>query len=200
MAAVAALCSKAIVLRQGQVEHPLGDVNEAIAAYLTQVHTLAQTKLSDRTDRQGNGKIRITDFRTFDAQANELEYIATGQEVDLRIYYTSKEDHLENVTASISINSQTGSVMSLLSNEMASAPFQDISGQGSMVCKIKKIPLAPGTYTVNVMIRSNEIIQDWLQEAATLVVEPGDFFGTGRMPPQSHGGVLLEQQWDSFSG
>jgi len=200
MAAVAALCSKAIVLRQGQVEHPLGDVNEAIAAYLTQVHSLAQTKLSDRTDRQGNGKIRITDFRTFDAQANELEYIATGQEVDLRIYYTSKEDHLENVTASISINSQTGSVMSLLSNEMASAPFQDISGQGSMVCKIKKIPLAPGTYTVNVMIRSNEIIQDWLQEAATLVVEPGDFFGTGRMPPQSHGGVLLEQQWDSFSG
>jgi len=175
-------------------------VNEAIAAYLTQVHSLAQTKLSDRTDRQGNGKIRITDFRTFDAQANELEYIATGQEVDLRIYYTSKEDHLENVTASISINSQTGSVMSLLSNEMASAPFQDISGQGSMVCKIKKIPLAPGTYTVNVMIRSNEIIQDWLQEAATLVVEPGDFFGTGRMPPQSHGGVLLEQQWDSFSG
>ena len=39
------------------------------------------------------------------------------------------------------------------------------------------------------------MITDWIQQAVTIVVEPGDFFGTGRMPPQSHAGVLLEQEW-----
>jgi hypothetical protein len=28
------------------------------------------------------------------------------------------------------------------------------------------------------------------------VVEPGDFFGTGRLPPTSHGGLLVEQEWN----
>jgi lipopolysaccharide transport system ATP-binding protein len=45
------------------------------------------------------------------------------------------------------------------------------------------------------IVRSNENVLDWIQQAVTLVVEPGDFYGTGRMPPASHSGVLLEQEW-----
>jgi hypothetical protein len=36
-------------------------------------------------------------------------------------------------------------------------------------------------------------------QAVTLVVEPGDFFGTGRLPPQTHSGILLEQEWTANS-
>jgi lipopolysaccharide transport system ATP-binding protein len=37
---------------------------------------------------------------------------------------------------------------------------------------------------------------DWVQRAALLVVEPGDFYGTGRLPPATHGGVLVKQTWE----
>jgi lipopolysaccharide transport system ATP-binding protein len=83
----------------------------------------------------------------------------------------------------------------MLSNQIAGDLFESIARDGYVSCKIKKLPLMPGNYTAGIIIRSNEIILDWIQQAVTIVVEPGDFYGTGRMPPQSHSGVLLEQEW-----
>jgi len=192
---VSSLCSKAMVLWQGQVEYPLGSVEGAVQQYLTQVHKITKTKLAERTDRQGNGRVRIEDFATFDNQGNELEYLATGQEVDFRIYYSGNETNVQNVSVAIGITSNVGAFVSMLSNQVAGDNFESIARDGYFTCKIKKLPLMPGNYTAGLIIRSNDVILDWIQQAVTLVVEPGDFYGTGRMPPQSHSGVLLEQEW-----
>jgi lipopolysaccharide transport system ATP-binding protein len=195
MAAVSSLCTKAMVLWQGKLEVPLGSVETAVQQYLSQVHKITKTKLAERTDRQGDGRVRIKDFAAFDNQGNELEYLATGQEVDFRIYYSSDASNVQNVSVAISITSNAGSFVSMLSNQVAGDTFESIARDGYITCKIKKLPLMPGNYTANLMIRSNEAIADWIQQAVTIVVEPGDFFGTGRMPPPSHSGVLLEQEW-----
>ena len=195
MAAVSSLCSKAMVLWQGQVEYPLGSVEGAVQQYLTQVHKITKTKLAERTDRQGNGRVRIEDFATFDNQGNELEYLATGQEVDFRIYYSGNETNVQNVSVAIGITSNVGAFVSMLSNQVAGDNFESIARDGYFTCKIKKLPLMPGNYTAGLIIRSNDVILDWIQQAVTIVVEPGDFYGTGRMPPASHSGVLLEQEW-----
>ena len=195
MAAVSSLCSKAMVLWDGMVDYPLGDVAEGVQRYLTQVHKITKTTLAERTDRKGNGRVRIKNFASFDQQGNELEYIATGQEVNFRVYYSGEEDQIENVTVAIGISSSTGAFVSMLSNQMTGNTFDSIGKEGYVTCKVKKLPLAPGEYTANLIIRSNDMILDWIQQAVTIVVEPGDFFGTGRLPPQSHGGVLVEQEW-----
>jgi lipopolysaccharide transport system ATP-binding protein len=195
MAAVSTLCTKAMVLWEGMIKYPLGGVEDAVQTYLTEVHTITKTSLAERTDRQGNGKVRIQDFASFDRDGNEVEFIASGQEVNFRIYYSSQQDRVEGVTAGIGIASDKGSFVSLLSNQVAGETFQTIGREGFFTCKIRKLPLAPGSYTLSLIIRSNETITDWIQQAVTIVVEPGDFFGTGRMPPASHAGVLLEQEW-----
>ncbi|MFY7797640.1 MAG: ABC transporter ATP-binding protein, partial [Dolichospermum sp.] len=59
MAAISSLCSKALVLRSGFVEFPMGNVNDAINKYLMQVNQISKTNLSERKDRQGEGKIRL---------------------------------------------------------------------------------------------------------------------------------------------
>jgi lipopolysaccharide transport system ATP-binding protein len=197
MAAVSSLCTQAMVLWDGKVEFPLGDVEEAVQKYLTQVHKITKSKLAERTDRKGNGKIRIQDFVVFDRDGNELEYLASGQEVDFRVYYTSTEKCLDNVAVAIGITSHTGAFVSMLSNQVASETFRSVGHSGFFSCKIRKFPLCPGSYTANLIIRSNDVILDWIQQAVTIVVEPGDFYGTGRMPPQTHGGVLLEQEWEA---
>src|SRR5207249_4162302 len=75
MAAVSALCSKAMVLWQGEVQHPLGEVQAAVQNYLAQISDISKTNLECRTDRQGSGKIRIIDFGSFDSEGNALEYL-----------------------------------------------------------------------------------------------------------------------------
>jgi len=195
MAAVSALCARAMVLWQGEVQHQLGPVQTAVQNYLSQVSEMARVNLAARTDRQGAGKIRITDFRAFDSQGCELEYLSAGQEVDFRIFYSSTVARVETIVVAIGITSQVGAFVSMLSNELTGQLFQTTGNEGYFVCKVKKLPLGPGTYTINLIVRSNEMIQDWIQEATTIVVEPGDFYGTGRMPPQSHSGMLMEQEW-----
>lgn len=195
MAAVSSLCSNAMVLWEGKVEYPLGSVEGAVQQYLSQVHKITKQKLAERTDRQGNGRVRIDDFATFDGQGNELEYLATGQEVDFRIYYSAKENNVRNVSVAIGLSSNAGGFVSMLGNNIAGESFETIARDGYFTCKIKKLPLMPGNYTAGLIVRSNDVILDWIQQAVTLVVEPGDFYGTGRMPPQSHSGVLLEQEW-----
>jgi len=197
MAAVSSLCTKAMVLWNGKVGFPLGDVEEAVQSYLTQVHKITKAKLADRADRSGNGKMRIQDFGAFDRDGNELEYLASGQEIDFRVYYSSAESNLENVSAGIALMSNAGAFVTMLSNLYAGETFKSVPRDGFFSCKIRKLPLAPGSYTANLIIRANDVILDWIQQAVTIVVEPGDFFGNGRMPPPTHGGVLLEQAWEA---
>jgi hypothetical protein len=59
----------------------------------------------------------------------------------------------------------------------------------------QRFPLAPGHYTVTLFCRVNGTIADWLQQAAVLTVEPGDFYGTGRLPTPTLGGVMVPQRW-----
>src|ERR1044071_657392 len=156
MAAVSALCTKAMVLWEGMVEYPLGGVEAAVQKYLTQVHKITKTTLAERTDRQGNGKVRIQDFASYDRDGNEVEYIASGQEVNFRIYYSSTQDNVDGVIVAIGITSDTGAFVSLLSNQIAGETFQTIGRDGYFTCRIRKLPLAPGSYTASLIIRSND--------------------------------------------
>jgi lipopolysaccharide transport system ATP-binding protein len=198
MAAVSALCTKAMVLRKGSIEYPPGDVSKAIQTYLMQVNRTTRTPLSEREDRQGEGGIRIVNFAVYNIEGEELEFVISGQEVEFRIYYESAQvTNLKNVIAAIGITSHTGAYVTMLCNQIASVPFDSIQPRGVISCRIKKLPFAPGGYTLNLIIRQGDNIQDWIQEAAVLTVEDGDFFNTGRMPPPTHGGVLVEQVWSA---
>jgi lipopolysaccharide transport system ATP-binding protein len=195
MAAISSLCSKALVLRSGFVEFPIGNVNDAINKYLMQVNQISKTNLSERKDRQGEGKIRLMRLSLFDNQGNELNSLVSGQSVEFRIYFESKEEKLKNVHAAIGISSVNGAFVTLLSNQISAQVFEEVSSGGFISCLIKKLPLSSGSYTMNLIIREDDIIQDWIQEAIYLTVENGDFYGTGKINPTSHGGVFFEQSW-----
>jgi len=185
-----------MVLNQGAIDFPIGDVRAAVDSYLTRVTEITKTELSKRADRQGEGRIRIVNFAVFDTAGNEQEYLSAGKEADFRIYYQcSNNPRPANITAAIGISSATGGFVSMLSNQLTGETFDGVPEQGYFACRVKKLPLAPGSYTVNLIVRQNELVEDWIQEAVSITVEAGDFYGTGRMPPETHGGVFIEQDW-----
>ncbi len=198
MAAITALCTKAMVLNQGMIDFQIGDTRAAVNSYLARVTQITKTELRNRTDRQGEGRVRIVHFAVFDTDGNEQEFLAAGQEVEFRIYYECRDNpEPRNVTVAIGISSATGGFVSMLSNQLTGETFAALAQQGFVSCRLKKLPLSPGSYSINLIIRQSEIIQDWIQEAVNITVEAGDFYGTGRMPPQTHGGVFMEQAWQA---
>jgi len=179
----------------------LNDSNEAIKAYLSQINDLTQPTLSDRKDRQGEGKIIIDDFKIFDQNNDLQDIVLAGQDIELRIdYHTVNQDFdPKNISAGFSISSPVSGFIAVLGNEMASERFTTMPQRGTIKCYIPKFPLTAGPYTLNLIIHQNGIIQDWVQEAAVLNVENGDYYGTGRIPSAAQGGVVfLEQKWTAI--
>jgi len=197
MAAVSKLCSKAMVLNEGKITYSLGNTHDAINHYIACVNQLAKIPIRERRDRQGEGKIRITGFSVLNQYANEQVILVSGQWVEFQIYYECiSEKQYDNLTADISIHLTSGRFVTLLSNKFSSEPFNQISHNGLFSCIIKKLPLTPGSYSFNLYIAQNEIMQDWVQDAGTITVEAGDFFETGKLPPSTHEGALFEQKWN----
>ena len=198
MASISSLCSEVVVLKNGCISF-VGGTQIGIESYLSETKEIHQVNLRSRKDRTGEGKIRLTDFAVCDEKGNNLDYIVSGQSVILKIFYKCiDQEYAHNVTFGIGISSYNGSFITLLSNEISCQPFDMLDRQGYISCQLLKVPFSPGSYTANLIVRQNNIIQDWILDAVSLNVDAGDFYGTGRIPPSSHGGILLEQVWSKF--
>jgi homopolymeric O-antigen transport system ATP-binding protein len=58
-----------------------------------------------------------------------------------------------------------------------------------------KLPLPASVYRLGyTLIRHGQYL-DGLSNAQEMVVDSGDFFGTGEIPPISHGVCLTEAEW-----
>ncbi len=194
MAAVESLCSTAYLLENGQLVES-GTTKTVVDAYLSSIPTLCNTSLEHRTDREGNGRLRLTDIEFRSDEGVPTAVVQTGKTLLISVAYTSTSDTVKNVEISIDIFAQNGQCMLMLSNAMVGADFESVPGVGRFSCRVECFPLSPGQYPITLFCRVNGIIADWVSEAALLTVEPGDFYGTGRLPPATHGGFLIPQKW-----
>jgi homopolymeric O-antigen transport system ATP-binding protein len=196
MAAVESLCSTAYLLEKGRLVAS-GVTKTVIDAYLSSIPALCKTPLEHRTDREGSGRLRFTDIEFRSDEGVPTEVVQAGKTLLISVAYTSTSDTVKNVEISIDIYTQNGQYMLMLDNEMVGADFESVPGVGRFSCRVECFPLSPGQYNITLFCRANGIIVDWVQQAALLTVEPGDFYGTGRLPPATHGGFLIPQKWQS---
>jgi lipopolysaccharide transport system ATP-binding protein len=194
MAAIEGLCSAAYLFEHGQLVRS-GATRNVIDAYLSALPASTALPLSQRTDRQGDGRLRFTDIELLLNNNTPVEVLQSGRDVEFSVGYSSVDPGLKNAQMSVDIFAASGQCMLILNSEMAGVDFESIPSTGRFSCRVERFPLAPGQYYVTLFCTVNGIIADWVQQAMLLTVEAGDFFGTGRLPPSSHGGFLIPQDW-----
>jgi lipopolysaccharide transport system ATP-binding protein len=200
MAAVQSICKRAYLLEKGTIVQE-GATHDVVDSFLALITTTAEQSLSERTDRHGSGRLRLTDVALRGSRLSGSENVQSGEDFSVAVGYAAADPgRLSHVNVSVGIYTSTGQCVSVFNNEMAGAEFPDIPRKGVIVCEVNRLPLTPGQYFVNLYCEVNGVLADWVQNAATLTVDPGDFFGTGRLPPASHGGVLLPQHWSIQGG
>jgi lipopolysaccharide transport system ATP-binding protein len=131
----------------------------------------------------------------FSGDHSPVDVIQSGEAVEFSVGYITNDRNLKNVYIAIDIFEQAGQCMISLCNVMVGTEFQSLPEQGRLCCRVERFPLSPGRYPITLFCRVNGDVADWIQQAVVLPVEPGDFFGTGRLPPPTHGGVLVLQNW-----
>jgi lipopolysaccharide transport system ATP-binding protein len=193
MAAIQNLCNVAHLLSDGKLIAS-GDTADVIRRYLAEVAEAGEQNLTARVDRQGDGRIRFTEFRAVGSDADMA--VMCGSEARFEIKYQGTEP-LRNVHISMGFFNMYGDGAAYASNDLAGRSFDSLKGEGSLVCTFKRLPLLPGTYSVNLYCTVNGILADWIQNATRVNVENGDFYGSGKLPPNGYGSVAVEHEWSA---
>jgi len=190
IAAVESLCTTALLFEHGRLVQR-GETKEVVETYLSSIPLLCSKSLLRRTDRKGKGLLKFTDIQFLSGDGAPIEAIQSGEDLQISVSYISKNSDLNNIYMAIDIFEQTGQCMLSLCNVMVGTEFDSLPPNGRLCCRIERFPLSPGQYPITLFCRVNGDIADWVQQAALLSVEPGDFFGTGRLPQPTHGGALV---------
>jgi lipopolysaccharide transport system ATP-binding protein len=196
--AIQNLCGNAILLGDGRLLMQ-DEVKPVLHRYLEQSQQLAVNSLAERTDRSGTGVIRFESLACLNDRGANTGACHSGQDVTLRFRIAARSnDDIRDVVFAIGIDNEAGERIAYLSNVMVgdAVSFTPGSLPGFDV-KIGKLPLIPGIYFFTLNCSVGGRIADLIHNAGSITVEPGDFFGTGRLPPTaSQGQILIEHRFD----
>jgi lipopolysaccharide transport system ATP-binding protein len=196
MAAVQHLCERAIYLRNGKLIES-GPTEQVIGTYMRAAQGPAAASLADREDRNGNGKVRFTSFALRDVNGNELNALTCGQEgrIELQMKNESRAT-VNGLVISIGIDDHLGNRIAFLSNEVT-GQIASVSGEHVHVSLIvPRLPLKQGTYGLTLFASTNGEVADWIQDAVMMNVDAGDFFGSGKLPPDGQGNICVDHRFE----
>jgi lipopolysaccharide transport system ATP-binding protein len=195
MAAVENLCRRGVVLDQGTLTYA-GTQTQAIARYLATSVTRVQD-LRERTDRLGSGELMVVRIEVKDTEGRPLETVASGQDVDIYLHYEATPGfHHSNVIASLIVRTPLGVPVFLQHNRLTRDGWGDaLPARGAFVCRLRRLPLPASTYHLTYSLMRNGEYLDVLDDAGELNVIAGDFYGSGEVPPATHGCCLVDADW-----
>jgi lipopolysaccharide transport system ATP-binding protein len=194
MAAVSHLCRRGLVLEQGRVVYA-GTQDEAVARYLASCRRESGS-LRGRTDRAGSGEMRVVAVEVRDAQGRALDVAASGQDVDICLRYESSPGfEPSKIIAGVCVKTQYDTPVFLQHNRLTRDEWEAMPARGAFVCRIPRLPLPPSAYRITYSLMRDGEYLDAMEDAYELTVTDGDFFGSGEVPPATHGCCLVDASW-----
>jgi homopolymeric O-antigen transport system ATP-binding protein len=195
LAAVRKLCPRSLLLERGR-KLLLGPTDHVVSTYIGSVRREVGTRLDERNDRDGSGRLRFTEI-AFESSGQRLDSPMTGQDFAVVLNYeTSDAKPIRNVNFAVAVYSLFGELMLHLHTDTTGTIFRTIPSRGEIRCLIPRCPLPAGQYTLNVWADAGGEALDWVQRASQLTVTEGDFFGSGRGQLPSHPAVLVDHAWE----
>ena len=196
MGAISSLCDTAYWIEEGEVRSR-GTVKGVVTDYLSSTSASATVPLAERKDRGGNGQLRFTSISIEDSSGRPLGSAQVGQDMQFRLEYSSRNgSRLQNVGVDLKIVKATGEDITALTTETAGYSFEELPGDGQIVCRIPSLPLLPGMYGVTLWGGVKGATADVVNRAADFEVVEGDFFGSGKLPKSRHGDFLIAHSWE----
>ena len=180
------LCPTALLFEGGRLAMR-GETRAVVEHYLAAQEALMATPLAERGDRDGGNRLRFTGAWVEDAQGRKLSSVLSGQATKLvATYELASGVVLQRPAFSFALYTPHGAPVTQFGNGESGDVFAGpIPRSGRVECLIPKLPLNVGRYSINVLAVTgpDSEVEDWVPAAASLVVEPGNFFGSGKLSP-----------------
>ncbi|MFC2046000.1 ABC transporter ATP-binding protein [Chloroflexota bacterium] len=174
MGAMRTLCPRGILLDGGTVKTD-GDADQAIACYLNSLEATSSQLVGERTDRRGQGSVRLTGVDISNCASPPSGILATGGAARFAFSFDGRARHLSCIFA---VRNHRGEHVLLLDSAEGSPDDKvDPRQESCFVCHLNELTLLPGHYRIDVAIRSGRTLEDHVESVAAFDVEEGQLAG-----------------------
>ncbi len=196
LGAIRALCSRTIMLRGGRIFAD-GDTAAVVSKYLGTLEEAASVDLIDRRQRTGAGHMRFKMIEISSVDEEHSSILATGKRARFAFQVT---DVQPGMSCSFTIYDEYGHPVTFFDSAMEGPEdLRHPGGNGQFVCEVEDLLLLPGRYRLNAALMCDGVLQDHLEAAAFIDVQPGLLRGRSTPSASRHGRVLLNHRWIRFA-
>lgn len=209
MASVSRFCKKALWMRKGQV-HKLGLADEVCEKYRKEQTEFADAagKLDSSLNEAGVYRLdyepgaddlyKVTEVRIVSPNGDRPGVVECGDPVEIHIQFKRLRPVPKNIRGFVIIamrDEQSRPTLVVPSDSAGLSFTTDLGDEATIICKLPRVPLTPGTYRANISLNIDAEIACSAASAFFLKVEEGDFYGTGIFPQRRATPVLVDSQW-----
>ncbi len=192
MGAIQKLCDRVIIITQGQISF-VGKTHRGIQNYLQSKNSHIGVPLRKRNDRIGTGALKFHSYDLKTLNGDPINTVSSGLGFRITLNY-KVVSAVEDIQIALNIRSPEGQPLFCINTHYSLPNRLNFSKNGSLSCDICKLPLPPGKYPVDVWAGMGYKAIDSIENAFTIDVISGDYYGTGRLPNIKHG-ILIDHRW-----
>jgi len=186
------LCERGLLLVDGELRTD-APIKEAVAEHLRTYERAATSDLLQRTDRAGEGELRLGAVEVFGTDGGHKGPPTPGGPVRF-VFHVPDAPGAWDLQFMI-YDQQGFPVASLDSRVPENARLSPDREGGPLICDVPELPLVPGCYRLNTALFHRGYLQDHLQGAAVFEVSEGTFDGRAVEAKRGSGTVLLRYRW-----
>ena len=198
LSAIQNLCKRCVLMDSGRIIHD-GPTTETLERYTSRAIGLTSVRLAERADRDGKGEVIVTDLSFFDGNGNPASEIFSGQKLVIRVRFEVGDGLiLTNCIIGLTVVKDSRPMI-VLSTDLADKKALILKGRGEVEFVVPDLPFSGGSYHVSTYVGSEgNVTQDWVDDAASLDVVDGDFYGSGKLYREGWQGkvVLVRHSWN----
>ncbi len=194
LATIQALCERGLLLERGSVIAD-GPIEETVTGYLRAFERSASDDLLSRTDRDGRSwrESEVRRLAVYDAASDEADVVVGGRGARIVVEVTKVLPMME---CQLTILNSLGTPITSFDSELvAQGDTRDENVGARIECIVNSLPLIPGRYRVDVLLKGRQEIQDGLQAAAFFDVEPGVIESRAMPERGADGDIVLPHVW-----
>jgi lipopolysaccharide transport system ATP-binding protein len=190
MAAVESLSTRCVWLDSGTPKM-IGRSADVVSEYMrADVDTGAATRALGGRARPASARATMTAVELRDRDGRRVSAVRIAETLTVRVRFTST-DGLKPVLG-IVVKTLTGQPIFTINNRFVpAAPVAQPMKADTIDLTIDELPLVPGSYFIDLYLGDEYVDHDIVYEAISVEVQEADVFGTGKLPPQGVGPVIV---------
>ncbi|HEX4794869.1 MAG TPA: ABC transporter ATP-binding protein [Humisphaera sp.] len=188
------VCTRGIVLGRGSVEFD-GNALDAAGHYMSTLSAASREPVADRTDRSGRGSIRFTDVEVRGFVGEMSAPLTAGSPAEFVFRLSGWKP---GVTIHLIICDGNGQMIAHCTPANTSRD-DNIERESADGCEIvwatDELLLTPGSYSANVSLYVESVLEDRIDALVNFDVLPGVVRGRAFSSVSNHGCLALPHRW-----